>query len=293
MLDEITPLELHQSENASDATPLMVNDDIAPDDGHDPEIDEIKTSERAGTLDEAVDVSSLLQAMGASYRADPVQAVRSQEFIQLLHRYIGTQLEARLTIFAIKRGIKVVYKDEKSDLYKGKTRVRKISEAHILSSTKPKNVDVAVIDPENGPLVIIGVRSQMSSVGKNVLTYYEGIVGECISLQDRFPMSTHGYVYLHPLTSIKQGKESESIDHPRYARFYADVSGRSGPTWKTIRGVFDQFAYMVVDFEQNPPKLCDDIARKSTETTDMCIATFVDRIVNTFNSRLLFWDVFK
>ena len=277
MSDEITPA-----------------DEVLDQDSHDPETDEIKESERAGSLDEAVGVSDLLQQMGASYRADPVQAVRSQDFIQFLHRYIGTQLEARLTKFAVRRGIKVVYKDEMmvSD-NKGKTRIKKISEAHILSSTKPKNVDVAVVDPENGPLVIIGVRSQMSSVGKNVLTYYEGIVGECISLQDRFPMSTHGYVYLHPLTSIKVGKEAESIDHKRYARFYADASGRTGPTWKTIRGVFDQFAYMVVDFEQNPPRLCDEIVQASVPGMDLTLATFVDRIVSTFNSRLLFWDVFK
>ena len=260
---------------------------------HDPEIDEVKESERAGSLDDAVGLSDLLTAMGASYRADPVQAVRSQDFIQLLHRYLGTQLEARLTKFAVRRGIKVVYKDEVNDTdKKGNVKVRKVSEAQILSSTKPKNVDVAVIDPENGPLVIIGVRSQMSSVGKNVLTYYEGIVGECISLQDRFPMSTHGYVYLHPQTSIKEGKESESIDHKRYARFYADASGRTGPTWKTIRGVFDQFAYMVVDFEQNPPKLHDEIVKASV-SADLSISTFIDRVVQTFNSRLLFWDVFE
>jgi|GEM_PF-819922 len=269
-------------------------DDASGQDEYDPETDEIKASERAGSLDEAVGVSDLLQEMGASYRADPVLAVRSQDFIQFLHRYIGTQLEARLTDFAVRRGIKVVYKDETTVFdSKGRPRIKKISEAHILSSTKPKNVDVAVIDPENGPLVIIGVRSQMSSVGKNVLNYYEGIVGECISLQDRFPMSTHAYVYLHPLTSIKEGKEAESIDHKRYARFYADASGRTGPTWKTIRGVFDQFAYMIVDFERDPPRLCDEIVKSSVPGTDMALSTFIDRIVSTFNSRLLFWDVFK
>jgi len=62
---------------------------------HDPETDEIKASERAGSLDEAVGVSDLLQEMGASYRADPVLAVRSQDFIQFLHRYIGTATSAR------------------------------------------------------------------------------------------------------------------------------------------------------------------------------------------------------
>ncbi len=261
---------------------------------HDPEIDEIKESERAGSLGDALDLSDLLREMGASYRADPEGAVRSQIFIQFLHRYIGTQLTARLTKFATNRGIKVVYKDETTDTdKKGKTRIKKLSEAHILSSTKPKNVDVAVIDPQNGPLVLIGVRSQMSSVGKNVLTYYEGIVGECISLQERFPMSTHGYVYLHPLTSIKEGKEKESIDHGRYARFYADASGRTGPTWKTIRGVFDEFAYMVVDFETDPPKLHDEVVTASVPGADLSIGTFVERVIKTFNSRLLFWDIFE
>jgi hypothetical protein len=261
---------------------------------HDPEIDEVVASERAGNPDDALPLSSMLTAMGASYRADPVKAVRSSDFIKYLHRYIGTQLDARLTKFAKKRRIKVVYSDEQEVTMKGsRTKIVKTREAHILSSTKPKNVDVAVVDPENGPLVIIGVRSQMSSVSKNVLTYYEGIIGECISLQDRFPMSTHAYIYLHPLTSIKEGKEQENIDHERYARFYADASGRSGPTYKTIRGIFDQFAYMVVDFEASPPTLHDDIVRRSVPGQDMSIETFVDRIVATFNSRMLFWEIFE
>ena len=257
----------------------IITDNVMGTEEHDPETDEVKESHRAGSLDDAVGLSDLLTEMGAAYRADPVQAVRSQAFIQLLHRYIGTQLEARLTKFAVNCGIKVVYKDE-------------VSIADKKGNVRVHNVDVAVIDPENGPLVIIGVRSQMSSVGKNVLTYYEGIVGKCISLQDRFPMSTHGYVYLHPQTSIKEGKKNESIDYKRYARFYADASGRTGPTWKTIRGVFDQFAYMVVDFEQNPPKLNDEIVKASV-SGDLSISTFIDRLVHTFNSRLLFWDVFE
>jgi hypothetical protein len=184
-------------------------------------------------------------------------------------------LEARLTRFAVRRGIKVEY------------------EATILGSTKPKDVDVAVTDPQSGPLVLVGVRSQMSSIGKNVLTYYESIVGECISLQDRFPMSTHGYIYLHPMTSIKQGKEREAIDHKRYARMYAAVTGRSGPGYKNLRGIFDQFACMIVDFEENPPKLRDEIVWEAAPSLDMAISTFTERIISTFNARELFWDVFK
>jgi len=106
-------------------------------------------------------------------------------------------------------------------------------------------------------------------------------------------MSTHAYIYLHPLTSIKEGKESELIDHARYARMYAAVTGRTGPSYKSLRGIFDQFAYMVVDFEQSPPLLRDDIVKAAVPETDMSIDTFVDRVVRTFNSRLLFWDVFE
>ncbi|MDQ5825186.1 MAG: hypothetical protein M3441_13405 [Chloroflexota bacterium] len=237
--------------------------------------DEIVESERAGSPDEAVGLFRVLREMGETYRADAESSVRDQTFIKLLHGYIGSQLDERLTKFAKRRGIAVRY------------------EAKVLGSTKPKNVDVAVVDPENGPLVLIGIRSQMSSIGKNVLGYYENIVGECISLQDRFPMSVHGYVYLHPLTSIKEGKEAEHINHSRYARIYETATGRSGPAYKNLRGIFDQFAYMVVDFQRHPPQLRDEVVQTAVPNLDMSIDTFVERLINTFNSRTLFWDVFK
>lgn len=235
---------------------------------------EIVASERAADAPESVALAEILRSMGETYRRDPMAAVRGQTFITYLHRYVQSQLQARLTQFAVRRGIQVRL------------------EPTVLGSTKPKNVDVAVVDPENGPFMLVGVRSQMSSVGKNVLTYYEGIVGECISLQDRFPMSTHGYIYLHPFASIKEGKERESIDHARYAKMYAAITGRDGPGYKVLRGIFDQFAYMVVDFAAEPPLLKDELVRTAVPSVDLSIHTFVDRMIATFQSRTLFWDVF-
>ena len=72
-----------------------------------------------------------------------------------------------------------------------KRQVTVVKEATIYGFHKPNKVDVSVIDPQNGPLVMIGIRSQMSSVAKNALTYYESIIGECISIQDRFPMAVN------------------------------------------------------------------------------------------------------
>jgi len=222
-----------------------------------------------------VDVEKTLREMHGVYKADPVTAVRGQGFIKILHRVLAEDLRGNLSDQAVKNGVTVK------------------EEATIFGSHKPKDVDVAVIEPNNGPLLLIGVRSQMSSVGKNALTYYEGIVGECISLQDRYPLAVHGYVYLHPLRPIKEGKEEEVVDHSRYARLYESITGREGHTYKDIKGVFDQFGYMVVDFDADPPTLRDDIVRASVPKTDLQISTFVERMIDTFKRRTLFIDIFK
>lgn len=221
-----------------------------------------------------MDIEAMLQEMHAIYTHDPVVAVRGQAFIKILHRRLKDDILEQLSPVAKKRKVAVT------------------EESTIFGSHKPKDVDISVIDPDNGPLLMIGVRSQMSSVGKNVLTYYEEIIGECISLQDRFPMAVFGYIYLMPVRPIKPGKEHESIDHARYSRLYDAITGREGQAYKDIRGIFDQFAYMVVDFTADPPLLRDDLL-SSRLRNDLKISTFLDRMINTFKDRHLFLDIFK
>lgn len=223
--------------------------------------------------------------MKAKYDEDPVNAVRGQGFIKMLHRYIADDLRSRLTDEARRQGVEVK------------------EEAKLFGSHKPKDADVAVIHPDNGALMSVGVRSQMSSVGQNVLEYYQGIIGECISLQDRFPMAVYGYAYLHPVLSKKWGKvngervlRDEYPDHPRYARMYSAIAGRDGTQYKDIRGIYDQFAYLVVDFDNTPlPAIRDDIVQGAVplEERDMQISTFVDRLVGTFKKRNIWLDYFN
>lgn len=222
----------------------------------------------------APSLGEILQQMGEIYSKDPVKAVRGQAFIKILHKYLGGQLALRLSDAAKQRHVRVEY------------------ETTIFGSTKPKDVDIVVLDPANGPLVIVGIRSQMSSVGNNVLTYYEGIVGECISLQDRFPMAVHGYVYLHPLQPIKEGKEDQKIDHKRYARMYQAITGRHPAFFRMQRGIFDVFAYMIVEFGKTPPVLRDDILNAAALEKDLKLDLFVDEIVSCFKKRELFIDLF-
>jgi len=227
--------------------------------------------------------------MKAKYDTDPVNAVRGQGFIKMVHRYIADDLRARLTDEARRQGVEVK------------------EEAKLFGSHKPKDADVAVIHPDNGVLMSIGVRSQMSSVGQNVLEYYQGIIGECISLQDRFPMAVYGYAYLHPVLSKKSATRKvngvktkvivdEHPDHPRYARMYSAIAGRDGTQYKDIRGIYDQFAYMVVDFDNAPlPSIRDDVVQGAVPLAerDMQISTFVDRLVATFKKRNIWLDYFS
>jgi hypothetical protein len=62
--------------------------------------------------------------------------------------------------------------------------------------------------------------------------------------------------------------------------------------YKSLRGIYDQFAYMVVDFSKSPPRIEDAIVRQAVPQIDMSIRTFVDRIVATHVERNLFLDYF-
>lgn len=226
--------------------------------------------------------SETLLKMKTVFEENPEAAVRSQNFIQTFHQFIADDLTSHLTPQAKKQSIRVV------------------QEAKIFGSFKSKDVDVAVIHPTNGPLLLIGVRSQMSSVGKNVLTYYQDIIGEAISLQERFPMCATGYAYLHPLQVVPwQRKDgtwtvAESPDHSRFARMYAGIGSRDDRLYKHQLGSYDHFAYSVVDFQAAEPQLRDDIVREAVPDLDMSILSFVPRLVDTFNNRNL-WiqDIFE
>jgi hypothetical protein len=219
-------------------------------------------------------LDNCLTSMDADYRRDPAKAVRSQSFIRYLHSYLQDDLQSRISPFGKKRGVKVVL------------------EPKVMGSHRPKDMDVAVIDPVSGPMMLVGVRSQMSSVGNNTLGYIDGIVGEAESLQKRFPMSTHGYVYFLPKEVIKPGKESEKVTHARYARLLASITGRSGVNYNETRGIYDHVAYMVVDFNSTPLTVDDAIVTGAVPDIDLSICTFVDRMVATYSERHPEWAIF-
>ncbi len=135
---------------------------------------------------------SCLAQMKATYLADATVAVRGQTFIYQLHKYcvdelnkaIGSDKVQRIDLSEMKQPTgKPHYPTVPIDPQK----YQLMQEVTLFGSHKNKDEDIALTHFANGPQIAIGVRSQMSSVGKNLENYYEGIIGECISLA---PLST-------------------------------------------------------------------------------------------------------
>lgn len=204
------------------------------------------------------ELSRALASMKRSFIEDPDASIRSQVFIHILHSYC-------------------VYEMRRAGFPEENIK----EEQTIFGSHKTKDVDVAYIDPINGPLVIIGLRSQMSSVGNNVLTYYEEIIGDCISLHDRYPMAVIGYIYMLPRRSIKLGKEKD-VDLERYETLYKLITNRGD--WRNPKDKYEHFAFLKVDFHSNPPQLLDTLP-------EIQITDFFDKLKATYNERNYFAQI--
>lgn len=170
-----------------------------------------------------------LAAMKETFLSDPNTAVRGQNFIKQLHEYCIAEL--------IDRG------------FTGELTPK--GEIKVLTSHKFKDVDVAVVHPTSGPLLVIGVRSQMSSLGKNFLNYYEMEVGDVSAIHERYPLCVVGLLYLHPTESILPGAKKENFDFDRAEKMFSLISGREKSS--DPQAHYEEIAYLRVNFHQNPP----------------------------------------
>ena len=234
-------------------------------------------------------LTDCLADMKQIYLNDPVASVRGSSFIFPLHRYCISQL--RQTIAADVNIQIIPFEDMVCP--KGKPHYPSTSidasgyqlmqEATLFGSHKNKDADIVLSQYANGPQIIIGVRSQMSSVAKNLENYYEGIIGECISLHDRFPMATIGYVYLLPAEPIKPGR-SESVRLDRAEELFGKITGRQD--WRATHDRYEHFAFLKVDFKNDPPTLLPVNAALQIES-------FFDKLIDTHNDRNVFNQIKK
>lgn len=108
--------------------------------------------------------------------------------------------------------------------------------------------------------LVINIRSQMSSLGKNSDTLFERTFAEAQNLHMRYPDMVLGEVYLIPVYEYDDAAVAEKRtafkSHPvnveKYVSFFDSISGRKekGPDY-----MYERCALLAVDFRRDIPRL--------------------------------------
>ncbi len=194
--------------------------------------------------------------MHGVYKRDRQKAIRGKYFIELLHKYCCNYLISNYNIPS--EFIKTEYK--------------------LYGAYKTKVIDVGVIHPQAGPLIVITVRSQMSSIAKNIDTNFESLIGDATNLHDKYPTLVLAHLLLWPTIGLT--KEREKPPFKKIIPLLEQITNRKNITDPT--GKYEHIAFLVVDFESAPPKIEDNIPPKNSA---LRIEKFFDKIYNTFRER--------
>lgn len=111
--------------------------------------------------------------------------------------------------------------------------------------------------------IVIGVRSQLSSVAKNFDTLMERAFAETLNLRLRIPTLVMGEVYLLPVVEYDDeamkrnriGFKRQPIDLSKFIRTFISISGRA-PNVTDDLYKYERTALVVADFRNDPPDLC-------------------------------------
>tara|TARA_B100000886_G_scaffold164327_1_gene112087 strand:+ start:2130 stop:2993 length:864 start_codon:yes stop_codon:yes gene_type:complete len=142
--------------------------------------------------------------------------------------------------------------------------------------------------------IIIGIRSQMSSVDKNFDTLMERAFAETLNMRLRFPVITMGEVYLLPIEELddeamKKNKITftKRVKIEKFIRTFNSFSGRSSLDLEE-QYKYDASALILVDFKQDPPKIIyNKIDLKQYGFSEEVCSMFEKISAHGFDERLL------
>ena len=130
----------------------------------------------------------------------------------------------------------------------------------------------------------------MSSIDKNFINYYEGIIGDVISLHDKYHHLVIGEIYMLPKETIikdKNGKRRiEPHDLEKKEELFKRITNRKSEVNRIDK--YEHLAFLAVDFLKDPPKVLD-IPRDET----MRIEDFYDKMLDTYKKRNPFLDILE
>ena len=130
---------------------------------------------------------------------------------------------------------------------------------------KPKKQDICIIPAitlklETERIITVNVRSQLSSLTKNIDTLYERTFAESMNLHLKYPKQCLGEVYLIPtheyddkpmMNNIVRFKKITKIE--RYIRWFQAINSRSEPSGNDYK--YERVALIIVDFRPETPIL--------------------------------------
>lgn len=189
--------------------------------------------------------------------------VKNQTVIRILHDYIVERLSERT-------GIKTLDKIKATD------KVYIDTEVKIPGSHKIKNVDIAIIHKHAGPLLLISIKSLMSSITNNFTNDFEAAIGDATSFHERYPYLVYGYIIIFPKAVLKR---DETYDLSYYEKFLRKINNREDEDDKAKK--YERVAMIVGDFKSEPPKLVKEIPAD----TKLRIETFIDDMYDVLQER--------
>ena len=160
----------------------------------------------------ATNLTATLLKMKRLFVANPTKAVRSKSFITEFQDYCADELRSR-NLETNGLQIKV---ESKIDVGRGKVEA-----------------DVGIFDKNGTPRLIVDVRSQMSSLGKNFNNYIRMKAGEVESIHERYPRCVVGLIYIHPTGDLQTKRRINPVGSFNYvsaARQLASLAGRVSET---------------------------------------------------------------
>ncbi len=230
--------------------------------------------------------------------------IRSQKLINILHNQVKHEF--------IKLGVNgcLIY----PHLHECKPEVKisgllkaKNQDICIIPSLIPKDKFIIkgskteLIDNVNIEKVIsINVRSQLSSLAKNIDTLYERTFAEALNLHLKHPKQCLGEVYLIPVyeydsEAMKQNKVrfkkvTKLEDYINKFQYLNNRQSYNGNEYK-----YERVCLLIVDFSKNYPKLystieelkADNLVSPDSDSTmdNLCFENFASDILSIYESR--------
>ena len=177
---------------------------------------------------------------------------------------------------------------------------------------KPKKQDILMIPneisidrrekiiPNNEEILTVNVRSQLSSLKKNIDTLYERIFAEALNLHLICPKQCLGEVYMIPTheyddQAMKKNKvEFKGISKIEdYIRLFQAINKRKSPEGNEYK--YERVCLLIVDFREETPKLystidelkSDGLVNENTDVNldDLTIENFASDLLRIYSDR--------